>query len=378
MNQEKIGTKQLFLLMLAFEIGTAIIFSIGTEAKQDSWLAVLAGMLYGLILISIFTILSEYYPGNSLIQIIQITFGRFIGYPLCIAYIIYFISQAARISRDFAELILSTILVETPGLIIMASFVAVIIYTLRGGVEVFGRMAEMVFPVVLLLWIITWIIICASGVVDLKQLTPVLGTGIKTVWKTSFPNLTSLPFGELIVFTMVWPMLNDSKKAKTVGRAAVLTGGILLTINMLGVLSVLGPYLIDRMNVPLLVTVRMVSMADFLERIDAVVILIMVAGGFFKVGVYIYGAAIGTAHLFQLQSYHSVLIPLGVIIISLGQVMVRNVTEHNSIGSIFDMSFVHLPLQLVIPGLLLIIAFLNSRENLTGTNLKKTETQGES
>ncbi|GAA3330830.1 hypothetical protein GCM10020331_084910 [Ectobacillus funiculus] len=65
------------------------------------------------------------------------------------------------------------------------------------------------------------------------------------------------------------------------GRAAVLTGGVLLTINMLGVLSVLGPYLIDRMNVPLLVTVRMVSMADFLERIDAVVILIMVAGGFF-------------------------------------------------------------------------------------------------
>ncbi|GAA3330828.1 hypothetical protein GCM10020331_084900 [Ectobacillus funiculus] len=53
--------------------------------------------------------------------------------------------------------------------------------------------------------------------------------------------------------------------------------------------------------------------------------------------------------------------------------MVRNVTEHNSIGSIFDMSFVHLPLQLVIPGLLLIIAFLNSRENLTGTKCEKDQ-----
>ncbi|GAA3332553.1 hypothetical protein GCM10020331_093140 [Ectobacillus funiculus] len=61
----------------------------------------------------------------------------------------------------------------------MAGFVAVIIYTLRGGIEVFGRMAEMVFPVVLILFITTWIIIYASGVVDFKQLTPVLGTGVK-------------------------------------------------------------------------------------------------------------------------------------------------------------------------------------------------------
>ncbi|MFC6605278.1 GerAB/ArcD/ProY family transporter [Ectobacillus funiculus] len=120
MNREKIGVKQLFLLMLAFEIGTAIIHALGTEAKQDSWLVMLVSMLYGFILISTFTTLSWYYPGNSLIQIIQIIFGRFIGYPLCLTYIIYFISQAARISRDFAELILSSILIKTPALIIMA------------------------------------------------------------------------------------------------------------------------------------------------------------------------------------------------------------------------------------------------------------------
>ncbi|UNT71697.1 GerAB/ArcD/ProY family transporter (plasmid) [Bacillus sp. N447-1] len=362
MNQEKIGIKQLCFLMLAFEMGTAIMHSLGTEAKQDTWLALLVGMIGGCILISIFTTLSEYYPGNSLIQIIQTICGKFIGYPLCITYIIYFITQAARISRDFAELIISSVLVGTPTLIIMASFVVVIIYTLRGGIEVFGRMAEIMFPIALIIFISTWIIIYASGVVDLKQLTPVLGTDIKNIWKASFPNLFSLPYGELIVFTMVWPSLKDSMKIKTVGMFAVLTAGAILTINMIGMLSVLGPYLIERINAPLLVTVRMVSIADFLERIDAVVIMMMVAGGFFKVGVYIYGAAVGTAHLIKLQSYHSLFIPLGVIIVSLGQVMARNFAEHSSIGLIFDMTYVHLPLQFVIPGLLLMIAFLNPRK----------------
>ncbi|MDF2650911.1 MAG: spore germination protein, partial [Paenibacillus sp.] len=167
MNQEKIGIKQLFLMMLAFEIGSAVIFALGAEAKQDAWIAVLIGMVLGFILISVYTKLSGYYPNESLIQIIQKISGRYIGYPLSITYIIYFISQAARISRDFSDLMISTILVGTPEFFILASFVAVIIYTLRGGFEVFGRMAEMVVPGVLIISLSTWIIVYASGVVDL-------------------------------------------------------------------------------------------------------------------------------------------------------------------------------------------------------------------
>ncbi|MDQ0891310.1 spore germination protein KB [Paenibacillus sp. V4I9] len=361
MNQEKIGIKQLFLMMLAFEIGSAVIFALGAEAKQDAWLAVLIGMVLGLILMSVYTKLSGYYPNDSLIQIIQKISGRYIGYPLSITYIIYFTSQAARISRDFSDLMLSTILVGTPEIFILATFVAVIIYTLRGGIEVFGRMAEMVVPGVLLISFSTWIIVYASGVVDLKQLTPVLGTGIKNVWKESFPTLTSLPFGELVVFTMIWPTLKDNTKLKKVGMTAVLTAGVLLSLNIVGMISVLGPQLYGMLNYPLLSTIRMASVADFLERIDAVVILLMVAGGFFKVGVYIYGAAVGTAHLFNLKSYHYVLIPIAAIIAPLGHVMTKTYAEHLAIGFKFNMTYVQLPLQFVIPSLLLVAAYFHQK-----------------
>ncbi|MEW9671814.1 endospore germination permease [Ammoniphilus sp. 3BR4] len=360
-NLEKIGLRQLFLVMLAFEVGSAIIFSLGAEAKQNAWFAVLVGMGFGLVLVSVFTKLSGYYPGHSFIEIIQNIFGRLIGFPLSITYILYFTSQAARISRDFTELIISTILVGTPALVIISSFVAVIIYTLRGGIEVFGRMAEMVFPVVMVVFLATWIIVCASGVVDPTQLSPVLGGELSSIWQDAFPILTSLPFGELIAFTMVWTGIKDNRKLKTVGRAVVLSGGILLSLNIAGMISVLGSPLYSRLNYPLLATVRMASVADFLERIDAVVILLMVAGGFFKVGVYLYAAAVGTAHLFQLQSYRSVLVPLGTIIVTLGLIMARNVVEHNVIGLEFLMTYGHLPLQFVIPALLLIIAYFHEK-----------------
>ncbi|WP_410777738.1 GerAB/ArcD/ProY family transporter [Ectobacillus funiculus] len=61
-----------------------------------------------------------------------------------------------------------------------------------------------------------WILFGINGI-EIKQ-TPVLGTGIKTVGKVAFLNLTTLPYGELIVFTMVWPLLKDRRKVKTVGR----------------------------------------------------------------------------------------------------------------------------------------------------------------
>ncbi|MGO4271030.1 GerAB/ArcD/ProY family transporter, partial [Paenibacillus sp. TAF58] len=270
-------------------------------------------------------------------------------------------SQAARISRDFSELMISTILVGTPSILILASFVAVIIYTLRGGIEVFGRMAELVFPAILIISMSTWMIVYISGVVDMKHLTPILGSGIKTIWKESFPYQTSLPFGELVVFTMVWPALKDNVKLKKAAMAAVLTAGFLLSLNILGMISVLGPQLYGMLNYPLLSAIRMVSVADFLERIDAVVIMLMVAGGFFKVGIYIYGASVGTAQLLNLKNHHFVLIPLGAIIVPLGHIMVKTYAEHLAVGLKFDMTYLHLPLQFVIPSLLLIMAYFHQK-----------------
>jgi spore germination protein KB len=48
-------------------------------------------------------------------------------------------------------------------------------------------------------------------------------------------------------------------------------------------ISVLGPEIYSKDIFSLLVATQMVSVADFLERFDALVILMMVAGVFFKV-----------------------------------------------------------------------------------------------
>ncbi|BCG59832.1 GerAB/ArcD/ProY family transporter [Paenibacillus sp. URB8-2] len=362
MKREQIGTSQLFILMVAFQIGSSLIFPLGSESGQNAWLAALLGMLFGILVVFVFLRLFSHFQRDSLIQIILGLLGRGLGVPLCLTYIIYFTYQASRVVRDFSELLAATILVDTPQSVIIVCFIAVIIYTLRGGIEVFGRMAEMVFPFVMIVMGITWFTVYASGAFKIRHLTPIMFTGSASIWREAFPELTVLPYGELIVFIMVWPFLGGKGKLSKISLAAVLTGGLLLTINILAMLAVLGPELYGILQYPLLASVRMVSIGDFLERIDAVVILLMVAGGFFKIGVYVYGAALGTAHLFKLKSPCDVMVPLGAIIAPFSLVMAENSGIHSKIGLGFDVKYVHLTLQIIIPSLLLLLSFLKLKK----------------
>jgi spore germination protein KB len=48
----KINAFQLFVLIVLFELGSAIVVGLGMQAKQDAWLAILIGMAGGLVVLS--------------------------------------------------------------------------------------------------------------------------------------------------------------------------------------------------------------------------------------------------------------------------------------------------------------------------------------
>lgn len=62
----------------------------------------------------------------------------------------------------------------------------------------------------------------------------------------------------------------------------VFAAGILLTVNMISIISVIGPNWIRTQTYPLFTVVRMASIGNFIERIDAGVIITMIVGGFLK------------------------------------------------------------------------------------------------
>jgi spore germination protein KB len=367
MKQKKISALQLFYVIIGFEVGNTIIFGKGAAAKQDAWLTTLIGMLFGLILMLIYIKLSEYYPGDTLIQMIPKIIGKYLAYPVILYYIFYFTLFASSACRDFGELISLTILTETPMLIVIGSFMVLMIYCLRGGVETFGRMGEIVFPVYIFSLIVTWILLLSVEDFNITNLTPILGNGVKPVFKEVFPYAITFPFGETVIITMFFPILNKQQNTKKVGISVVLIGGILLTINTIMNLSVLGPEIYKKDFYPLLTATRMVSIADFLERFDALIILLLVAGVFFKVGGWTYGATVGIAQLFKVENNRSILLAIGTIITPLSLLYAGNLVETRK----FPYNYFHIPSEIIIPVLLVFIAFIRKKlnpENFSASN----------
>ncbi|MFC0270547.1 endospore germination permease [Metabacillus herbersteinensis] len=361
MKQEKISGFQLSYLMIGYVLGTAMILGLGAEVKQDAWLLILFGMLCSLILMAVYTQLSAYYPDDTLVQILPKIIGKYLSYPIIMLYIFHFTYSAARACRELGDLIVTTILVDTPSVVVIGSFMVLMIYCLRGGVETFGRMGEIVFPVYIIALILIWILLFSVEQFNVNNLTPVLGNGVKPVLKEVFPNAVNFPFGETIIIMMFFPFLNKKQNVRKIGMSIILIGGTMLTVNSIMMLSTLGPEIYSESNFSLLAATQMVSIADFLERFDALVILMMVAGVFFKVGGFTFGAAVAISQVFKLKQTRSVILAMGTIITSLSLISATSYVEHLEIGFTIFVPYVHTLLQVIVPILLLCIAFIRKR-----------------
>ncbi|MED3855222.1 GerAB/ArcD/ProY family transporter [Priestia megaterium] len=362
MEKAKISASQLFILMVLFELGTSLLLSVAMEAKQDAWLAILLGMLGSLVLFVIYYKLYSYYPDLLPTEYMQKILGKAIGSVLAFLYISYFIYDVARVLRDIGEMLLTFSYSDTPLFIANALLILVIIYTVQKGIEVVARSGELFFIFMYVLAVTGFLLIVCSGLIDFKNLQPVLEDGISPVLKVVFIQTLYFPFGEAIVFTMILPYLNNPKKAKVTMLCATGLSGINLTITMLINISVLGVDLTARSQFPLLSTVQSIQVADFLERLDVFFMLALVIGGFSKISVLFYASMIATATLFKIKSPSRLSYPIGLIVLFMSLMISRNFQEHLHEGIGVEMFFLQIPFLAIIPVLLFLVAFFKNRK----------------
>ncbi|MEH7215321.1 GerAB/ArcD/ProY family transporter [Priestia megaterium] len=362
MEKAKISASQLFILMVMFELGSALLVPLAIDAKQDAWLAILLGMAVSFVLLLVYHRLYLYYPDLLLTEYIQKILGKAIGSVLAFVYILYFMYDASRVLRDFGEMLLAFAYPDTPLFIANALLMLVIIYTIRKGIEVIARSGELLFIFMYVLAVAGFILIISSGLIDSKNLQPVLEGGLFPILKVVFIQTLYFPFTEVIVFTMIFPYLNNSKKAKVTMLCATGLSGINLIITMLINVCVLGVNLTARSQFPLLSTVQTIQVANFLERLDVFFMLALIITIFFKICVLFYAAVVGTANLFKVKSPSRLSYPLGLIILFLSITIASNVQEHIYEGLKVTMFVLHIPLLAIIPPLLLLVAFFKNKK----------------
>jgi spore germination protein KB len=360
MQHVKVSSFQLFSVIFVFEIGSSLLVGQAKDAKQDSWIVLLMAIILGCLLYLVYIKLAKIYPSLTLIGYLQKILGRYLGWLIGLFYVVYFIYLAARVLRDFEELLVITAYRSTSLLAIGIIMISCIMYAAYKGPEVFFRITEICFFALIFMLLSLLVLELSAGILQTEHLTPVLENGWSPIFKSLIPTLT-FPFGEMLVFTMLIPFLDKQKFAKKVGIFGIALSGLTLVVVNFMHLSIIGPDLRARSAFPFLTAVSYINIADFVQRLDTIVIISMVLLGFVKITVFFFCAMIGTSELFHIQEKKKLIYPLGTTILIFSLIIAPNYIEHIKEGVKFTPYYLHVPMQIVIPLLILIIAVIRQK-----------------
>ncbi|MFD0672431.1 endospore germination permease [Cohnella sp. GCM10027633] len=356
---ETMGPLHLFAWVVLFELGSAVVIPIGMEAKQGAWLVILAGCLIGVAFMGgVYGPLFRMFPDMPLTGYLRRILGSVPGWIVGFAYMLYFIYIAGRNTRDFGDLLAAASYDATPMFAIDALMVLAVGYVLHLGIEVFGRTAFVFFVFTGGIFALIVVLVLFSDMADAHRMLPVLPDGWQPVWKALYPTNITFPFGEMIVMTMFLPHLNRRFKPVRIGIGAMALSAALLCVAMFVNVSVLGIEIAGRATFPLFTSLSRLRLAEFVQRMDAVVLLLLVISSFFKIGTFMFAAVLAARDLFKTVNYKTLVLPVALVVLVSSLLMAGSLTEHLEEGLKIVPYYLHLPFQFAIPVLLLLVGWL--------------------
>lgn len=278
------------------------------HAGQSVWLAMLLGgaltMLIGLVMAWSGSQFGRLSPVQAARQALGKPAGSLLG--LLFALLLFWIfCLVLRSLQDFTVMIL---LQGSPVTVITGVMAAAILYAVWSGIEPMARLA---FSVTLFL---------AGAVISLPpallreyhilQLEPILYTPIHSVLTAT---MISLPwFGEIVAFFALIPYLSRPQQVYrwTLTGVGGATFCLVLVIQLCTL--VMGPVLPSRMLFPTYVVLQTISLGEFFQRIEVILVVVWISSMFVKATLLLYTSSEAAAQAIGLRSHRPAAVAMAV------------------------------------------------------------------
>ncbi|WP_088105352.1 GerAB/ArcD/ProY family transporter [Halalkalibacter urbisdiaboli] len=371
-RNETLSLWQFFLLVIVFTIGTTVVVGRGDDAKQDIWIAEIIAVFFGVGLVYFYYFVLKRGGGKNLYGLLVQVFGTKLGYVIVFGYANYFIYISTRNIRDFGELIKVTLMPVTPLEIISLSMMGVVFYVLFNGLEVLGKINEVLGPFLMTFLVLVGVMIFITGEIDVTNIQPVLAEGIKPIVKAFFPTMLTFPYGETVVFMVMMTSVSRFTAAGKTSAAAIVVSGLLIVYSNVVQITTLGEDVRNRSIFPLMVAAREIALLEFFERVDILVVFILMIGILIKVSVFFYAGVKGLEFLFHIP-YRYLMLPITLLIPLFSSFIADHIVSHFEEGLLVVPYFLHLPFQIGIPLFLLIVLLIKQKMKIKGKRGEKHE-----
>ncbi len=359
MKKEVMPEKQGITMMTLFIIGSTLILGGGKKASQDIWISILLSMVMALPFLIIYARLLSLFPSKNLFEIIEEVFGKIVGRFIILIFTLYFLHLGALVIRNVTEFVQIVSFPETPQFFIAFSVGLLVIYMVKNGFEVLGRLTE---PLLYLIVITAFCTILLSvSKMDLSHIKPVLYKGWKPILKSGF-FLFTFPFAETIVFTVILGSLKQNSKPYKVYILSLIIGGAFILVISIRNILVLGVSNMLTHYFPTYSAVSLIEIGDFLERIETIAVIVFILSSFVKISVCLFAASMGFSKLFNFNDYTQIAAPIAFLMLNLSFILYNNIMEMFEWLDIYP--YYVIPFQIILPLIIWITAEVKTRSSI--------------
>lgn len=326
-----------------YQIGSAYLVLpaiITTVAKQDAWISIPISLALHLLLIPLYNLIARQMRGKSFVEHLRCLFGSLGGTVISTVYIFLFpFLEFIMTLRNLGDFITTSIMPETPYEAIYVIMLIVVFYAVRSGPVVIGRCAEILFFILLFLYIFVRITLLPDT--ELNNLLPIFEYGFKPIFNSSI-YLFAFPFLEAILFLFFVQHIPDPKKWRKSVITSALISSTMYFVMVLQMIAVMSEGVVANLMYPTYFIDRTISIGEFLQRFEIAVAVFWFVTIFFRLSFLLYISAQGLAEAFRLRRSDNLLIPLLLIALAMAHSIWPNISfimNFNSIWPYYAMMF---------------------------------------
>lgn len=368
MEKGRISALQMAIMMHPTIIATAILLVpaiTGEFAEQDMWLSPIWASFAGFLTVFIAYQLHNHFPKETVIQYNKKILGVIPGKAVGLIFLFFYLHINGIILKEYEEFIVGNFLSKTPPIVVIGSMVLVCALAVHGGIEVLARAAQIFVPIVIILLVFISILLIPD--LEPKNMLPVMEKGVMPSLKGAV--VPSTWFTEFFLLSFLFPFLGNKEKGLKWGMISVFAVMLMMVITNLYSLFLLGN-ITAAFTYPVMTATRYISIADFLQHLESIVMAIWVAGTFVKISVFYYALVLGSAQWLSLSDYRPLVLPIGFLLTAVSFWVAPNV---QAVAHFLGTSgpFYFYSIQLFLPTILLIAAGIQKRN-------RRKRTQGAS
>lgn len=313
-NRESVSPGQMATLFFSFMTGSSIVNVPGPViafAGNAAWISLLLSTVVGFGLLLAIMAWHKKHPSFTLVDCSRAALGRFWTSLLLLPFLLYLTLMVTWIVIGVGGFMTSTTMRNTPDYMFYFLVLVSAAVTVRAGIEVMVRMFAM-FAVILLFFVAV-VLVLSIDHYHPSFLLPIAPDGLKPILLGSYFTF-GFPYAEVVVFTMLLPYTAKSSHPK-IRKYMILALGwnsVVLVLATICSLMVFGPVAAD-FRFPLYSVSRIIDYADFLQRIESVVGISLLAGSYMKATIALYALHAMIAQLGGLQDRRRIVFPLTLV-----------------------------------------------------------------